>query len=497
MSPGNTPTQSDLVMDFITFSVYYRSDHMWKGLPMRAIVLPVLLVLLVALLPGIARAVNFRHIVIIVQENRTPDNIFGSLPNFEPGVDIAASGQTSQGQTIVLNATPMAYCYDIGHAHADFVAMYNNGGMNGADQEHLTRNHGCDIPTYPEYKFVDTTHGEVQPYFDIATQYGFANRMFETNQGPSFPAHQFIFGATSAPSTFSTLFASENPKHSGLAGCVAKPGQRVTVIDANGNENAKPSVYPCFDRPTMADLLDAAGIGWKYYIDTLTAGSLWTAPAAIRALCAPQNQNGALVCTGPDYVNNVDSRQAQVLLDVGACALPAVSWVIPDAASSDHAGITNGSGPSWVASIVNAIGSQPACPGGEVYWQDTAIFITWDDWGGWFDHVPPYHTGGWPANNWGAGYTYGFRVPLLVVSAFTQAGYVNNDNLDFGSILAFVESNFGLGRIGPGYYADAWSGNLTPFFSLSQPRGYSPIPTRFPPKYFLHRTRSKVGPDDD
>jgi phospholipase C len=152
--------------------------------------------------------------------------------------------------------------------------------------------------------------------------------------------------------------------------------------------------------------------------------------------------------------------------------------------------MTDGSGPGWVASLVNALGTNPACPGtGEEYWKDTAIFITWDDWGGWYDHVKPFRQG--QPNGWGDGFTYGFRVPLLVVSAYTPAGFVDNSDHDSGSLLKFVETNFAppgkqLGPIGPGTYADAYDDNsLQAFFTLKSPRTFQPIHVNFYFKFFL------------
>jgi len=454
-----------------------------------------------ALLAGsaVAAPAPFKHIVIIVQENRTPDNLFGSNPQFEPGVDIATTGLNSRGDKISLTATPLVGCYDISHGHNDFVSLYNGGKMNGADREKVERQHGCTLPDNPAFKFIANTHGEVQPYFDIATQYGFANRMFQTNQGPSFPAHQFLLAGTSAPHIDSTLFASGNMRDVHMAaGCVAHPDQRVKLIDAAGSENTVAPIYPCLDHPTIVERLQSAGLSWKYYTNTLQEGSIWTAPVAVYALCGAGMVGKSLQCLSKLYTDHVDSRQAQVLSDIAACNLPSVSWVIPDAADSDHAVINNGTGPSWVASIVNAIGTQAACQNGDVYWDSTAILITWDDWGGWYDHVPPYHTGGWGGSqNWGAGYTYGLRVPLLVVSAYTQAGSVDNANHDFGSILRFVEANYGLGLIGPGFYADAQADNLSGFFTLTSPRSFAPVAAKFGPWYFHTAKRSKVGPDDD
>jgi phospholipase C len=187
---------------------------------------------------------------------------------------------------------------------------------------------------------------------------------------------------------------------------------------------------------------------------------------------------------------------------INNCQLPAVSWMIPDKKWSDHANENEGTGPYYVANIVNGIGWSTCTDnvkGVQVpYWQDTAIFILWDDWGGWFDHVLPFKMGG-QSNGWGAKYTYGFRVPFLVVSAYTPAGYVSGalpspgmdpqHTHDFGSILRFIENNFALppGGIGPSNYpfADAFApdenapgGSLADFFPIpsTKPRLFQGIP---------------------
>ena len=115
----------------------------------------------------------FKHIVIVIQENRTPDNLFGSNPAFEPGVDIASTAVTSTGRQLQLKPVPLAGCYDVSHTHASFEAALTQG----FDQEPI-RPTKCTVPGYPQFKFVDNSKGTVQPYFDLATQYGFANRMF-------------------------------------------------------------------------------------------------------------------------------------------------------------------------------------------------------------------------------------------------------------------------------------------------------------------------------
>src|SRR5437016_10955593 len=182
---------------------------------------------------------------------------------------------------------------------------------------------------------------EVAPYFQLAETYTFGDRMFQTNQGPSFPAHQFIISGTSVPTATSNLFASENPHvptAGAVVGCTAPAGEFVRLIDPTGAENS--SQYPCFEHPTLVDELDAKSVAWKYY--TPTPGSIWTGPNAIEHLRM-----------GPDWTSSVITPSTQILTDITNGQLAQVSWVIPTAAASDHASSNDGSGPSWVASIVN------------------------------------------------------------------------------------------------------------------------------------------------
>jgi phospholipase C len=443
---------------------------------------------LLALASSAAQAVKFKHVVVILQENRTPDNLFGSNPNFEPGVDLATSGLNSKGEMIPLIPIPLVTCFDVNHSYHAFVTAYDQGKMDGTDKNTTQPAPGCIVPPNPQYRFVDNSDGILQPYFDIAKQYGWANRNFQTNQGPSFSAHQFFLAGTSAPDTYSKLFVSGNPIKE-PAGCTATPDNTVTVVDEDGDEDSHPPIYPCFEHPTLPDVLHDAQISWKYYSEL--PDSIWNAPNAIRHMCeAKENKDGALDCMGPDWGSNIVIGANLALKDIKECKLAQVSWITPTHEASDHPRMTNGTGPGWVAALVNALGTNPACAGtGEEYWKDTAIFITWDDWGGWYDHVKPFRQG--RPNGWGAGFTYGFRVPLLVVSAYTPAGFVDNANHDSGSLLKFVETNFAppgkqLGPIGPGIYADAYDDNsLQPFFTLKSPRPFNPIHVNFYFRFFL------------
>jgi len=166
--------------------------------------------------------------------------------------------------------------------------------------------------------------------------------------------------------------------------------------------------------------------------------------------------------------------------------------VIPTGANSDHAQGNDGGGPSWVASIVNAIGNSSRCDNHTGYWNNTAIFVTWDDWGGWYDHERPSILAQ-PEGD----YQYGFRVPLLVISAYTPKAYINNNRHDFGSILRFIEHNFGI-QEGSLNFADARARNdLTRFFDLNRgPRPFQNISAPKEANFFINDKRPATDPDD-
>lgn len=430
-----------------------------------------------------------QHIVVIVQENRTPDNLFQDPVLIARGADIVASGTNSLGQTIALSPMDLGTVgsnpqnYDLSHRNDAWVSMYDGGKMDGADLIPCQPVTGVTCPSNPQFKYVKPA--DIQPYFSLAEKYTFADRMFQTNQGPSFPAHQFILSGTSAPTASSTLFAAENTSQTASnAGCIAPATNMVTMINAAGSETAQPAEYPCFEHPTLTDLMDTKGITWRYY--TPSAGSIWSAPDAIQHICQQQTVNGVLTCMGPIWVNNVVIPETKVLTDIADGNLAQVTWVIPGGLQSDHAKTNNGSGPAWVSSVVNAIGNSS-------YWANTAIIIVWDDWGGWYDHVAPKVIN--DGVSWGSGYVYGFRVPLIVVSPYAKPAYISHVTHDFGSILKFIETTFALPSLG---YADVAADDLTDCFMLTQsPVTFQQITGVPPASAFINAKRSSVPPDDD
>ena len=419
---------------------------------------------------------------------------------------------------VTLTGLPLIAPFDPDHSHYPaWYCTYNGGKMDGACHVAVTQLSGGDISgcfggelQYCPYSYAlntiwDKTHnyGILDPYFHIAEQYGFANWMFQTHQGPSQEAHMFLFSGTSAPDYFNDpnsncgsaypdcwqWFAAENPAEE-TTGC-ATPGNPVAKeLPPDGqnplwqNGYAPPghnAGYPCYTPFTMVNLLQPAGISWRYYAGN-TSGTnqsygIWRAPDMIQNICQATGDN----CTYKGYETNVYTGNPGVVLqDLGAvqgkpCALQQVSWVVPDGNWSDHPGKgANDAGPSWVAAIVNAVGGYTnlgaTLPNQCNYWQNTVVLVVWDDWGGFYDDVLPWNCfangtcNGYP-NGTAQQYVYGFRVPLLVVSPYVtltngQPGYISGACTptsceaavpyvhDFGSILNFIEAVFGLGATG-------------------------------------------------
>ncbi len=316
-------------------------------------------------------------------------------------------------------------------------------------------------PTFPK--------SEIEPYWDLAQKYTIADEMFETSEGPSFPAHQYLISGTSAISNTSYYKASENAGdeadigHQG--GCSSIPSATVETIDPYGNEGNP--VFPCFDRVSIFDLLDAQSISWRFY-QAFGGSGQWHAVDAIKQ-----------IWDRSIYKKSVEFPSSKILKDVANGDLAQVVYVTPTAQASDHPGVTNGSGPSWVANIVNAIGKSH-------YWKSTAIIVVWDDWGGWFEHYPPqiYNS-----------FEDGFRVPMLVISPYAKSGYVSHVPYEFGSILKFIEHTFGLSTLNT---TDKRSNDLSDCFNYgSLPRAFVPIRTPYSAQYFLEQPIDDRSIDTD
>lgn len=384
---------------------------------------------------------KIQHVVIILQENRTVDNLFNGFPN----ADTVTSGM-SKGKSVPLQPVTLEQGSGLDNSHVGWWQDWDNGAMDGFAHS---------APSYPDpglaYGYVPRS--ETGPYWALAQAYAFGDHMFQPNTGPSFPSHQYLIAGQSAN-------ADENP--SGRPwGCDAPQSVTVSLIGPNGT-NA-PGVYPCFSYKTIADTLDSKHISWRYYEPAEDANS---PDDGFDFSAFEANKQ---IRKGSDWSKDVVSPETKILTDIKNGNLAQVTWVVPGFAFSDHPGYgATAEGPDWVADIVNSIGASQ-------YWNSTAIFITWDDFGGWYDHVVP------PTVD---AMGLGFRVPLIIVSPYAKHNYVSKNTHEFAGFLRYIENVFNLPGLGT---RDSTTDDFSDCFDYTQsPQPYTQIPVTFTPSFFIH-----------
>lgn len=355
-----------------------------------------------------------QHIVIVIQENRTFNNLFEGYP----GATWSDEGLKSNGQVQKLGVLNLqGYSgWDICHALACYQQAYDHGKMDGFN---LIKKIGKGIPATISYNYVN--HNDTTIYWNLARHYTLADDNFESSGSSSFPAHQYLIAGQSG--------SQDDP-----------PGRPWGCDFPNKKYNF------CFNYETLGDLLDNAGITWRYYspgtFGSPSTFSNWEAYDAIKHIRYGTDWN-------PTHISMPETN---FFSDVTSGHLQTVSWVVPTFVNSDHLGCGTYCihyGPNWVASVVDAIGNSS-------YWSNTAIFIVWDDWGGWYDPIPPPQIDS---------VGLGFRVPLIVVSPYAKAGHISKVQHDFGSILHFTEERFGLPTLGE---RDATADDLSDCFNYGQ-----------------------------
>ncbi|HEY2554060.1 MAG TPA: alkaline phosphatase family protein, partial [Candidatus Cybelea sp.] len=318
---------------------------------------------------------KIKHIIIIVQENRSFNNLFYGYP----GAKTASYGYDKNGNKIALKPVTLATSWDLQHNAKGFLAACNGTGktpgtqcrMNGFDDETWTctmkksptsggdrdpaagqTSPPCPNPN-PPYSYVP--HDEVKPYFNMAKQYVLADEMYASDyDSSSFISHQYII-------------TGRNPESSvdypdGSWGCSGAPGDVIGILGADRRlpDPGKKNDYepPCWDPPTLGDELDTAGLDWAFYAVPVSGESplrpdtgssrgrgIWSAYQAIKH-----------IYNGPDWGQDVFSPPSKFLNDIGRGSLRAVTWITPTYANSDHGGSGSKAGPSWVSSLVNAVG---------------------------------------------------------------------------------------------------------------------------------------------
>jgi phospholipase C len=428
------------------------------------------------------------HIVLIIQENRSFNNLFATFPG-ATGTTVGEERVNGRTKQITLSEKRLRDKTDLVHVYTGFLTAYNRGKMNGFNQ---IRQAGSGSPEGREpYQYVMPS--DVVPYWTLASTYALADAMFATQGSESFPAHQdLIRGGTAIDSTES-LIDDIPTGGSGMWGCDSPYGSKTSLITTTLKLREHLGPFPCTDDfpysgsqySTLRDLFDGASpaITWKYYAPALgDKGGIWSAFDVIYP-----------VRYGPEWTANVISPETTILTDISGGDLAQMSWVVPDFADSDHPGSASDHGPSWVASIVNAIGESQ-------YWNSTAIIVVWDDWGGFYDPVVPLCTSGSPCRDNQGG--PGFRVPMIAISPYapfnqsSQPGYISNEVYSFGSIIRFVEDTFDLGRLGT---TDETTNSIGPengsqggdMFNFNQsPRRFQTIGSKYSRSFFLHQKPS-------
>jgi len=410
-------------------------------------------------LPPATEGKYFTHIVILVQENRTFDNLFATFPN----ADGTRFGLLHDGSHFALQEHGLFDQYSPNTNYASWLIAYHGGRMDGFDLLSLGPGPGTGL-----YQYVNPS--QIQPYWTLAQQYVLADHMFQTQGTGSFTAHQDLIAGGAFISDSKSLidFPSQPPW-----GCDAPRGTLTTLITAHNEYLLNDGPFPCLSYRTLRDTLDAKGVTWRYYTPEVGhdfGGNLWDAFGAIDA-----------VRHGPEWSVNVSWPETNVFKDISNDTLPSVSWVIPDFQNSDHPADTSDTGPSWVAQVVNAIGKSPA-------WSSTAIIIVWDDWGGWYDHVKP------PGDLRFGG--LGFRVPMIVVAPYAKHGYVAHADYEFGSIVQFVEDNWKLPRLGT---TDVRAASFIDdvFDFAQQPRAFVPVAAPYSRSFFEHQRPSNRPVDTE
>jgi phospholipase C len=271
-------------------------------------------------------------------------------------------------------------------------------------------------------------------YWALAQNYVLDDNAFTSLEGPSFPNRLFTISGASGPDLQHE--AIENPNSSGPWGCDS--ATTTTVRLYNGS-----NVYPCFSFASLADEMTTAGVSWKYYAPVKgESGYIWNAPDALSQMRFSS-----------EWQNDVPWQQFAT--DAAAGNLPSFSWLVPPGGYSDHPSASICKGENWSVNAIDAVMNGPD-------WASTAIVLTWDDWGGFYDHVPPP-----PVDGVG----YGLRVPLLVISPYAYASdnsgnvHISHDQVEFSSVLKLAEEVFNLPSLGT---RDASAGDLLKLLDFSK-----------------------------
>ncbi len=382
-----------------------------------------------------------KHVVFVIKENRSFDNLFGRFPGAD-GARVANDHGTKRPLT---RGYDQRLPHDLPHDFAAAVKSYDGGKMDGFN---LT-------DAADRYAFTQMTGPKMLPnYWHWAERFVLGDHFFASMNGPSYPNHLYTIAAQSGGVHDNPLAPSANDRGVFKTwGCDAPKSEKVQIMDSEGAVHAVP---PCFDFQTEGDLLESAGIPWAYYAAPPVpwdqgprSGYIWSAYASVRHIRDDPKQWSQHIFPVQQLIDDVDHDR-----------LPPVTWVTPQFAYSEHPEYNFCDGENWSTRVIDAIMQSPM-------WPSTAIFLTWDDWGGFYDHLPPPQI-----DKFGLG----IRVPFLVISPYAKQGFVDHAHGEFSSVLRFIEDNWGLLQLTK---RDTDAGNLDEDFDFTQPpRPPDPLPER-------------------
>jgi phospholipase C len=399
------------------------------------------------------------HIVIVLQENRTFDNIFHGYPR----AHWARFGYNHLGKKVWPRPISLMTPWDPGHEYEDWLVEYNGGKMNGFDLEAVDT--GFRPPKDFAYDYA--RHRDVKPYWDLAAEGVLGDETFADHRSQTYAGHLYVIAGAAGPidSMDRDWYVANNPIQG--FNCADKgTGEAIDLRTGATDKNYQ----TCFNFKTIGDLLAEHGVSWRYYVAADDRESIMDGYASI-----------AHDFDGSQW-GNIITPETSIFSDISNRTLPAVSWVIATFANSDHPGqdVPSSNGPSWVTSVFNALGESG-------YWKDTAIVLTYDDWGGWFDDVKPV------TFNY---YEAGFRIPLVIVSPYARRGYISHNVHYTGSLLHFIEYTFGLPSL---HTTDARSDRFEDCFDfLQKPLRYIPVQAPQSLRSLLHselHAKNPASPD--
>jgi phospholipase C len=385
-----------------------------------------------------------QHVIILLKENRTFDSMFGTFP----GANGATTYTDPKGVVHPLNHQTDHLLNDIKHDHNSAIVAEDNGKMDKFSLIHGAIQNGVDESDSQLYQ------SDIPNYWAYAQNFTLTDRFFSTISGPSLPNH--LFSIAGEDNNVDSLIS---PAGGGTWGCDAPTA---TTVEERAPDGTVTHAFPCFDFQTMADLLDAHNLSWNYYVTPGTELQTYDSIKHIRY--------------GSDWTTHM-YNYTQFVFDAASGKLPAVTWLLLPWHYSDHAPQSICGGENETIKNINAVMSNSS------EWASTAIILTWDDFGGFYDHVVP-PVGPNPQIE------YGLRVPAIIISPYARQGYVDDTMYSFPSMLKFIEDTFGLPSLTS---FDGQSNDLFNAFNFNQ--------TPLPPLVLQQRTcppnHIYIPPQDD